>query len=472
MKYKGLGLLLVVFCIMLLFNIFTPLLNDDYFIAFVWPVGGSINALPENAKRITSFLEIFESLKSYYVTWGGRIPGQTFMIFFLWQGKQYFNFINALMFIVLIAEIYWLSHEGKVSLVFDLSVVFWIFFSLWAFNIAFTESFLWLSGSCEYLWLMVVLLAFLTPYVQNYYDESLLKQESLMLNASTFLLGLVAGCSRETLICWFIPILCYWLYSCKIKGNLQCWKITGFIGLCIGYSVLLFAPGNASRLKILSSIMNTNIFLNKNLLIYKLIEMGFILFFHFFLWYFLFNFFYKHKKWIKKNQERVEKYTRLIKLSTLIAFCSGISAFFIPSRAIRISFVSLVFLLIAVATVFTMREREKICLFNKSARALLKKIGYFYLILTISVSLAGNYTNWCFWNEVIMQLKSPASSVADVVRIEVPPPLTENNRLWFFGSGLVHLTGLPVYENGPLNSTISKYYGVKRIEVIKLVDNR
>lgn len=464
MNKKGLVVLFFVFCLMFLFNIFTPLLNDDYFVSFVWPMGGSINALPMNAKRIGSFLDLFESLKSYYLTWGGRIPGQSFITFFAWQGKIYFNILNAFMVVVLIAEIYWLSHEGKVTLDFNENYILWIFFSLWTFNIAFTESLLWLSGSCEYLWMMVILLAFLIPYIQNYYDNSLLRKDTVCLNISMFFLGILSGCSRETLICWIIMLLSYWLISCKRNHNLQYWKLVGYVGLCIGYCLLVFAPGNTVRYRFLQSIMDTNIFANNSLLTYKIVELGTTLFFHFILWYFVICFFLKYqKKFLRKTYV---KHLSIIQFSALISFVSGISMFFIPSRAVRISFVSLVLILISITTIFRIREKEGINIISKNAQSLLKKVGLLYLVLTISISFYGNYFNWDYWNNIVKQLKKPENSNAEVI-IKVIPPLTDQNQLWFFGSGLVHLTGLPIYDNGPMNNLISRYYGVKGIKVEK-----
>ena len=76
MKYKGLVFLFLFFCLMFIFNIFTPLLNDDYFVSFIWPMGGSINALPENAKRIAK--EEFNLKKGDLIVVTGGFPlGQT-----------------------------------------------------------------------------------------------------------------------------------------------------------------------------------------------------------------------------------------------------------------------------------------------------------------------------------------------------------------------------------------------------------
>ncbi len=461
MNKTGIVVFFFIFCLMYIFNTFTPLLNDDYFMSFIWSVGAGINELSGNAKKIESFFDIFESLKGYYLTWGGRIPGQAMIMFFSWKGKEYFNIANAFMSIILIAEIYWLSHEGKITLDFDIPYIFWIFFSLWTFNIAFTESFLWLSGSCDYLWLLVILLAFLLPYVQNYYYSTLLEQDNFSVNLGMFLMGLLAGCSRETLVCWIILILSYWLYYCKARGNFQYWKIAGYFGLCIGYGILMLAPGNIARLAILGNI-SSNIFTNNSLLTYKFTELFVVFFFHLFLWYFILSFLFRHKK-----SETSKKHLSFIKLCTLIAFFSGGAMFFVPSRGVRISFVSLIFLLIAVCTIFRVQSQEGISSSYRKAQLLMKIIGYIYLVLTVSISLYGNYTNWRYWNSVITQLNTKKSAT-EIVTIKVIPPLTEQNKLWFYCSGFSHLTGLPIYDNGPMNYLIARYYGVKGIKVEKV----
>ena len=128
---------------MYILNVMTPLLSDDYFISFVWPEGVRINGtLPEDAKRVSSIFDVYNSLKAYYFVWGGRLPGQTLMTVFAWWGKEYFNFVNAFMSVLLIMEIYWISHEGNIAFEFDYKYIGLIFFSLWTFNMVFVDIFL------------------------------------------------------------------------------------------------------------------------------------------------------------------------------------------------------------------------------------------------------------------------------------------------------------------------------------------
>ena len=167
---NGLLVLLMIFCIMWILNIFTPMLNEDYFSSFVWPEGvPNLGTLPEDARRVSSLSDVLENSRVYYLTEGGRLPGGLFLGVLFWDlGKAFFNPFNALVMTLLVMEIYWLSHEGKISFNFNSSHVFWIFFSLWTFNASFVETCLWMSGSSNYLWMIVVVLAFMIPYVRNY----------------------------------------------------------------------------------------------------------------------------------------------------------------------------------------------------------------------------------------------------------------------------------------------------------------
>ena len=469
---KGLLILTTIFCFMLVLNTMKPLSSDDYFIAFVWPQGMGINGpLSETARRVSSFTDIFESLKAYYFVWGGRIPGQSLMTFFVWQGKEIFNVLNAFVFIVLIAEIYWLSHEGKVSVDFDPSYVFWIFFALWAFNISFKDSFLWLSGSCEYMWTLVILLAFLLPYVRNYYDREFLKKDNGFVSIGMFLLGIIAGDTRETVICWIIMILFFWLFRSYKEGTIQYWKFFGFLGLCVGYAVLIFAPGNSSRLAIQQH--SDSFFIFGEILIPKLIESIAIIAFHLFLWYFILKFIYVYERF-KRNERlnehfiEVNLYLNLINACAVIAFGSGFLMFLIQSEAFRPSFVNLVFLIIAASSIFRICNRTNTSIIHEAPKRFLKRVGYIYLILTVSCSLWGNYLNWQQWNSVLALVKNAQqNNSVDVLEIEPCPVRGKNPLILLSGFHIIVMPFSGEYETDSIKRTFARYYNIKGIKVSK-----
>lgn len=462
---KGILFLFIIFCFMYILNSFTPLLADDYFSAFLWPEKVRLNDVSHEAiKRVSSLEDIFEGLKAYYFTWGGRVPGGAPVSFFIWQGKEYFNFFNALLFTLLVAEIYWLSHEGKITLDFNSSYIFGIFFALWAFNIKFIDTCLWLAGACNYLWMLVVVLAFLIPYVRDCFDVNAFQSSKKELAVFIFFLGILAGWSHETTNCWIIVIMAYWLYVSNKKGDLQFWKITGYIGFCIGYALLIFAPGNFSRLQMQQN--TSRIIITDGLLHGKLIELFLILFFHFLIWYFVISFFFKYRKY---KEEFIKKETGLYLSCAvsfiIMAFGSGFTMFFIPSSGLRPSFLNLVFLIIAAALLVRLQEVNKFFFIKNLGTVFLKSVGCVYLVVTMSFSLWGSYINNCHLNDILAKVHKVSSNFTDTILI-VKPSLTMEDDMWLYGSGM-HLVPLPISqdESHEFNRAFSYFYGIKGIKI-------
>ena len=462
----GLLYLFIIFVFMYILNSLTPLLTDDYFSAFLWPEKVRINDVSYEAlKRVSSFEDIYVGLKDYYLTWGGRVPGGAPVSFFIWQGKEYFNFFNAFLFTILVAEIYWLSHEGKISFDFNPSYIFGIFFALWAFNVSFVDTCLWLAGSCNYLWMLVIVLAFLIPYIRNYFDANSFKDCKKEFAAGIFSLGILAGWSHETTNCWIIVILTYWLYNNKKKENLQFWKVIGYIGFCVGYALLIFAPGNFSRLQMQQH--TSQVIITSNLLHAKLIELLVILLFHFVILYFiisfLFKYYYRNKnKFVKKE---TGSYLSCALSLIMIAFGSSLTMFFLPSSGLRPSFLNLVYLIIAAALLFRLQEVNNFYVINNHGSLFLKSVAFVYLAVTLSFTLWGGYINKCCLNDVLAKVHKN-DFTGDI--LEVKPPLTMKDDIWFYGSG-THLIPLPVSEDesNESNKVFSYFYGIKGIKISK-----
>ena len=452
---------------MYILNSLTPLLADDYYSAFLWPEKVRLNDFSQEAiKRVSSLEDIYKVLRNYYFTWGGRIPGGAPISFFIWQGKEFFNFFNAFLFTLLVGEIYWLSHEGKLTLDINPSYIFGIFFSLWAFNVKFIDTCLWLAGSCNYLWMIVVVLAFLIPYVQNFFDVNAFGDYKNELAVGIFFLGILAGWSHETTNGWVIVILAYWLYVSKKKNDLQFWKVTGYIGFCIGYALLIFAPGNFSRLQMQQN--TSRIIITDGLLHGKLIELLLILFFHFVIWYFVISFFFKYHKFRSAFiQKETSLYLSCAISFILVAFGSGFMMFFIPSSGLRPSFLNLVFLTLAGAMLVRLQEVNKLFFIKNLGATFLKTVGSVYLIITMSFSLWGSYINSCHLNNILEKVHEASNNSTDTV-LKFRSPLTMENDKWLYGSGM-HLVPLPISqdESHEFNRAFSYFYGIKGIKISK-----
>lgn len=464
---KGIFLLLVIFCFMYVLNTLIPLLADDYSSAFLWKGMDYLNDTSYGAiKRVSSFADIYAGLKSYYFTWGGRVPGSSPVSFFLWKGKELFNPCNALLFTLLVIEVFWLSHEGRITFDFSPLYIFGIFFALWAFNAQFIDTCLWLAGSCNYLWMLVIVLAFLMPYVRSHFENDAFKNCSRALTIGLFLVGILAGWSHETTNCWIIVVLAYWLYVSYQKGYLQFWKITGFVGFCIGYALLIFAPGNFSRLQMQQH--TSRVIIDSSLLNIKLTELFVILFFHFVIWYFIISFVLKYSKQKSNfNYKTTGLYLSLAMSFMMIAFGSGIMIFLLPTNGLRPSFLNLVYLIISLSLLFRIQEVNHFFFIKNDGKLFLKTVGCIYLVVTMFFSLWGNYINSCHLNKILVRVNEESNNLTNTV-LEFPPSKAMKTDVWRLGSGL-HLAPLPILqdETHAFNKCFSHFYGIKGIRISK-----
>jgi hypothetical protein len=144
-------LLLAIYVLML--NILTPYVADDFVYMFSFRDG----------TRITSVLQIFPSLYQHYMNDIGRIVPHFFAQLFLMGPKWIFNIANTLMFVALAALMLHLTGAGK-----RFSVILWFLIPVlfWQFVPNFGQVFLWEDGSFNYLWSFTFAVIYLIPYVR------------------------------------------------------------------------------------------------------------------------------------------------------------------------------------------------------------------------------------------------------------------------------------------------------------------
>ncbi len=211
--------LIAIFILILILNLLTPLVADDYAYAtantllevfqlekiqyFSW--GGRSVAhvfartflmLP---KVIFSFInslvfvllivEVFQLEKIQYFSWGGRSVAHVFARTFLMLPKVIFSFINSLVFVLLIVILNWHS-SGNLALTNPKPLII-ISGLIFLFAPWFGQTNLWLTGSCNYLWMATIIFAFLLPYRMHY-------NHSIHFNyLYLIIMGVMAGWSNE-----------------------------------------------------------------------------------------------------------------------------------------------------------------------------------------------------------------------------------------------------------------------------------
>ncbi|MGL5870739.1 DUF3329 domain-containing protein [Clostridium chrysemydis] len=214
----------------------TPLLADDFNYKFMF---GS-------TQRVSSISDIFVSQYHHYFEWGGRSVAHTLVQLFLSLDKWIFNLCNSLVFVFLGVFIY--MHINGKSILRDkknniLMIV--IYMLMWLGIPAFSDCVLWLTGSFNYMWMMMIILGFLLPYrfllTKNF-------EYNIPLVILIFALGILAGWTNEnTGIFSVLGAVAVAIYLLKNNQRVPKWSIAGIIGSCIGYALLVFAPGNYVR---------------------------------------------------------------------------------------------------------------------------------------------------------------------------------------------------------------------------------
>lgn len=228
-----------------------PLSHDDYAYAFIWDGahGGNLEAMNfgspelENRQRVESLNDIVRSMESHYFTWGGRIFAHGIAQFFIWVGKPAFDVANTIIFIFLVLTIINLANTWlKISR----TALVWIFLSLFLFAACSLTSMLWLTGSCNYMWMSFFQLFFLTPYVKALRSHEV--GNSALNVALMILLGLLAGWSNESGSLATVCLTIFLVIMCRAQKIFRPWMVAGLIALIVGCAFMILAPGNFARL--------------------------------------------------------------------------------------------------------------------------------------------------------------------------------------------------------------------------------
>ena len=396
-------LLLTIFIFFYILNQLMPLAyGDDYVYSFVWEGHSLYEPLSESAMRVTSWKDLYASQVLHYFTWSGRFVNHILAQGFLWAGKSIFNICNSLIVVLLVCEIYWCSHKGAVSIKMDVSLLCFIFFALWAFTPGFGDVLLWVVGACNYLWPMAMLTGFLLPYINKYYSFSENKGKGSAFCLVMFLGGLVAGCTNENTVCWLIPLLIFFIYKSNV-GKKESWMYFGVVGLVLGYSLLIFSPGNMVRLiaeqKGYNWISWSKLAVNSALLILIL------LYFNIPLWWFNLRSFNRLKTKCKENKD-LSAEVLLAKILCAVSFCMTFVMIVSPIFPTRSAFPGTVILIIASCILLRVQNDYSVIIFKRKIKNILYAIAAIYFAITTITTFYGTYHYRMQVQEIITNIQS------------------------------------------------------------------
>lgn len=233
-------------CFMFILNHFTLLIGDDYTYCFSFASGRD---------RITSPIQILPSMAAHYGNMNGRLIVHGISQLMLMLPPGLFDVLNAGVFCLLCVIIYdyiWkLNHETHNALLY-LAVVA----ALWRFVPSFGQVFLWLDGSCNYLWSIVLLLIYIKPLFidQNPLSKRHLFTEQNSVFRRRLLMGLYicAGFIMGELIesasfAVMVFFLIWPLYTFAIrKKKEKLWMILPAFTMLPAYLFMILSPATVS----------------------------------------------------------------------------------------------------------------------------------------------------------------------------------------------------------------------------------
>lgn len=229
---KRRGLFVAALClaglVMLVFNILTPMICDDYRYAFSFATG----------ERLTGAGEILPSLAAHGHVLNGRYAPHFFVQLFTLLPNICFDVVNTAVFLLLVVGLYRLAKGGESWDVFLLSGIFGALFLL---PPVFGQNMLWMAGSCNYLWPAAVLVWLLKPFMDRVCNEDVpIKWWGTALMAIG---GFLFGNSSENLSAAGLMLmgLCIlWQLCSRRKTGLWMW-LTAAATLA-GWLLLMLAP--------------------------------------------------------------------------------------------------------------------------------------------------------------------------------------------------------------------------------------
>lgn len=460
MRYRLYGTLGIIFFVVLGWNCLMPLTlgGDDYVYAFIWDMPSEFDPLPEDAQRVEDFSGLLASQWSHYLNRGGRTIAHVLAQCFIWQGKGFFNICNALITMLLLLEIHWLTQWGKVSSSLKWQWHWWFFFALWAFTPGFPAVFLWLTGACNYLWAAVILLGFMLPYVHYLFqggNNSWAFRHPYLMFAG----GIMAGWTNENNVPIVLLLIAYggWQAHKQKDGNALLW---GAAGMAIGFALLMLAPGNSVRMTAdlavgLSSSWQERL-MNTSLIFVT------VLFYQLFMWYFYFRVMLGKKRF--GDSPEVQKTLNFARLFGLMSLLTNGIMMLSPEYPYRAAFVSGIFLLVAVTRLWTLQELTGEVVMKRGARGFVGMLGTAYCLVTLFFTFYGLAAQKDYEEQVMAAIAAEKQAGNQQV-VEVPvfqPPE------WLDMASTLHLPIIPLDDkaDGWVNMALARYYGIKGIKAV------
>lgn len=226
-----------------LLNLHTPLNVDDYDFFYSWATGDFISGIGD----------VIRSQQVYYNTWGGRTINHSNLQLMLYLGKDVFNVVNTVMYLLLLLEIYYIARAGKKDDGFQWLLLIIAHLVLMTMVPFFGVTCLWATGACNYLWGTV--LALMPLSVLRSVREGGMLSKSRIAAVLCVPIGLIAGWTNENITCGMIAVVFLTNIFDALEGrkvHKRLWAM--WAAQCVGAVIMLAAPGNGARADTISTL--------------------------------------------------------------------------------------------------------------------------------------------------------------------------------------------------------------------------
>ncbi len=220
-----------IFLVMLVCNLWTDLVADDYRYFFSYA----------DESRIESVADIFPSMAAHRHIMNGRVIAHFLVQLFLLLPPIVFKLINSLVFLALIWLIYSIARQGGVHNALGLPAIFGC---VWVLQPEFGQVFLWLTGAINYLWCAVLCLAFMLPYLDKLlHDREPSKPVRVLFIIFSALVGAYSENSSVAVI--FMVMLVIAVCRFFFKERIEPWMYLSLLAAFAGFMYMMLAPAES-----------------------------------------------------------------------------------------------------------------------------------------------------------------------------------------------------------------------------------
>lgn len=156
-----LALYALIFAVMLLFNVLSPYIMDDYKYLFSFA----------DDTRMEHLSQLIPSIAAHAHHMNGRLVAHAWVQLFAMLPMWLFDVVNSLVFVLQLMLFDRISRGSRKTSNLMIPVTFCL---IWLFEPVYAQANLWQDGACNYLWSIVFCLIFLLPFVEDFmFDRSI-----------------------------------------------------------------------------------------------------------------------------------------------------------------------------------------------------------------------------------------------------------------------------------------------------------